>query len=263
MIQDTHYLAGLWEGDGHGDRVSQKYIAITFHRKDLPLVHALQAGLGGSIRHKEKENAYVLTLRRAEALQTFFVGIQNKLRTPKHYDLQAYTYSCGMRDSSDLFSNGWLAGFLDADSGFKIRYTHERRNPITNKITTKHRIALSFVLEQRQFHPKTGEPFEHIMAQIADAFGVRLGVSKHSKKEYWCVEVSSFKKLHLIIDYLDKYPLMTSKFLDYQDWKKAYGMLQRKEHLTKKGKVKLLALKRGMNRGRVSFDWSHLRSCFT
>ena len=42
-------------------------------------------------------------------------------------------------------------------------------------------------------------------------------------------------------------------------------MLQRKEHLTKEGKAKLLALKKGMNRQRILFNWSHLqdlRLCF-
>ena len=59
MTQNTqHYLAGLWEGDGHADRKFQKYIAITFHRKDYPLVRLLQAHLGGTVRHKQKENAY-------------------------------------------------------------------------------------------------------------------------------------------------------------------------------------------------------------
>ena len=260
MTQNTqHYLAGLWEGDGHADRKFQKYIAITFHRKDYPLVRLLQAHLGGTVRHKQKENALVLTLRKAEALQLFFRFIQNKLRTPKHHDLQAYAYTTGIRDTSTLFSNGWLAGFLDADSGFKIRYTHERRNPITKRIIVKHRIALSLVIEQRQHHPITQESYEPIMTELASTFGVPLKVRKHGKKEYWCVEISSLDKIKTIIDYLDRYPLLTSKFLDYQDWKKAYFMLQRKEHLTKEGKAKLLALKKGMNRQRILFNWSHLQ----
>lgn len=35
-----------------------------------------------------------------------------------HYNLPIFSI-----DVSDLNVNGWLAGFIDADGGFKIRYT--------------------------------------------------------------------------------------------------------------------------------------------
>ncbi|KAJ3219328.1 hypothetical protein HK099_004740 [Clydaea vesicula] len=77
-----HYIAGLWEGDGHiwisKTSKSTPHFCITFHEKEYPIVFKLKQILGGNIRHKRKEHAYV----------------------------------------SDLINNHWLAGFIDADGSF-------------------------------------------------------------------------------------------------------------------------------------------------
>lgn len=65
------YLAGLWEGDGHvlipktvhspsGGKY-KPHFAVTFHEADYPLVLKLQSILGGYIRFKKDNHAYVLT----------------------------------------------------------------------------------------------------------------------------------------------------------------------------------------------------------
>lgn len=47
---------------------------------------------------------------------------------------------------------------------------------------------------------------------------------------------------------------MSSKSLDYQDWKKVYDMILIKDHLTENGKAKIKSIKMGMNNNRVSFN---------
>jgi hypothetical protein len=257
-----YYIAGLWEGDGHGDRKHQKYIAFTFHQKDKPLAEHIQRMLGGTLRHKQKEHAYVLTLRKQDALQTFFTLIQHKLRTPKHSDLQGYGQSVGDKDTTAPWTNAWFAGFFDADGSFQIRYTKQRRDPQTQKILTKHRIALRCVLEQRKYHPKTNEPYFPVLQQIANWFDIPVAERKHGKVIYWCLEISSLKKIGQVIAYFDTFPLLSSKFLEYQDWKQVYLMLCRKEHLQKKGKAEIWKIKQRMNRRRQRFCWQHLQQNF-
>jgi hypothetical protein len=105
-------------------------------------------------------------------------------------------------------------------------------------------------IEQRQTHPLTDESFEPIMQKIADCFEVRLTTRFHTKKPYYCVEISSFFKLQKLIDYLEKFPLLSSKALDFRDWKQAWEMIRTKQHLTVEGKAQILILKSGMNNGR-------------
>jgi hypothetical protein len=52
-----------------------------------------------------------------------------------------------------------------------------------------------------------------------------------------------------VIDFFDKYPLITQKLADYLLFKQAYEMLKNKEHLTLEGLSKLVGIKASLNNG--------------
>jgi hypothetical protein len=52
-----------------------------------------------------------------------------------------------------------------------------------------------------------------------------------------------------VIKHFDKYPLITFKLADYLLFKEVVGMIQLKEHLTKDGLDKIVAIKASINRG--------------
>uniref|UniRef100_UPI0022374E05 LAGLIDADG endonuclease n=1 Tax=Ramaria rubella TaxID=113071 RepID=UPI0022374E05 len=273
------YLAGLWEGDGHISNLKKTendklnpYLAITFPIKDLPLVNYLQELLGGSIRRKEKENALVLTIASRKELLTLVQLMNGYLRTPKIFEfnkLIEWLNNCNKleivqhsEDNSDLGTNGWLAGFFDADGSFKVRYTEKVVDLNSKKVKRKGRIEVRIAIEQRKFHAKSGKPFEPIMKSISEFFTVKLNTSRHNvDKDYWIIEVTSLFKLDKFVSYLNKYPLLTSKKNDYKDWFIVYSLITLNEHLTKEGKLKIKFIKNQMNRKRSNFDWwkTHLK----
>jgi hypothetical protein len=53
----------------------------------------------------------------------------------------------------------------------------------------------------------------------------------------------------MIIDHFDKYPLLTQKRANYLLFKKAFELVQRKEHLTPEGFRELLSIKAAINLG--------------
>ncbi|SRR5258708_23875965 len=144
-------------------------------------------------------------------------------------------------DTIDLNKNGWLAGFIDADGGFKIRYTEKKICEKTSKILKKGRIEVRFVLEQRKnlnlpinaaqtgdftLRSSVAEPdnsiysYEAIMLKIYSFFGLstNLRLSKHNvDKTYFIVEVASLTKVNILIQYLNTYPLLTAKRNDFDD----------------------------------------------
>lgn len=163
------YLAGLFEGDGHiilskiinsKGKISYPYIAITFVNKDLPLIIKLTEIYGGRLRFKNKENAIVWIVNTHNELIKLINLINGKLRTPKINIFNEliswlnvkYNYNIPIHtpDTSNLNNNGWLAGFIDADAGFKVRYSEKKIDEKTNKISSKGRIEVRFALEQRQ-----------------------------------------------------------------------------------------------------------------
>ena len=87
---------------------------------------------------------------------------------------------------------------------------------------------------------------------------VNLNTSTHHSRKYWSIESSGINKLKILVNYLNKYPLMTSKLNDYQDWRTAYYLMVEKAHLTGEGKEKIVLLKSKMNKQLNCFDWNHL-----
>lgn len=65
----------------------------------------------------------------------------------------------------------------------------------------------------------------------------------------YCFEVIKLQDLLKLIDYLNKYPLITQKQADFLLFKQAVELIVKKEHLTKEGLIKLINIKAAMNFG--------------
>jgi hypothetical protein len=285
------YLAGLFEGDGHiilsksirKDMVPVKTtspsIAITFVNKDLPLINKLIEKFGGRLRFKNKENAIVWIISSHKELVNMINLLNGYLRTPKIIkfnelivwlnDKFNYNIITHSPDTSDLNENGWLAGFIEADGGFKVRYSEKLICENTSKVLRKGRIEVRFALEQRKkingdsidVEYNKNYSYETIMLQIYSFFGIstNLRLSTHNvDKTYFLVEVTSLTKLNILIQYLKTYPLLTAKRNDYDDWVKVYKFMLDNNHLTESGKLLIKQIKSNMNRKREVFNWNHL-----
>jgi len=71
-----------------------------------------------------------------------------------------------------------------------------------------------------------------------------------SKKNGNCFsyDVVSYKEcLKIIIPFLNKYPLLGTKLLNYQDFCKIAELMQDKVHLTQEGLEQIRQIKSGMN----------------
>lgn len=64
--------------------------------------------------------------------------------------------------------------------------------------------------------------------------------------------VSSLNGLKVILDHLDKYPLLTDKFGDLQLFKQIFKLMSEDQHLTREGLKKILQLKNVLNKGGLS-----------
>ena len=66
----------------------------------------------------------------------------------------------------------------------------------------------------------------------------------------------------IIINYLEKYPLFSSKYLNYIDFRCIVDMIKNKEHKTILGKEKIQVIKSGMNNRRTEFNWNNLQKFY-
>lgn len=150
-------------------------------------------------------------------------------------------------NESPILNDSWLAGFIDAEGGFYIRNSLKQ-------------IICKFTLEQRMIYPKTNESYKFILTSICLALSVNLNIRirKDKKNFYYIIRVENQNSTQLLIDYLDNYPLLSSKHLDYLCWKIAFNEIINKNHMTVDGRKIIYEKKGHMNNSRTYFNWDHL-----
>ena len=133
-------------------------------------------------------------------------------------------------NDSDL-NNHWLAGFSDADASFQIKLLSKNQRT---------EVRLNYQIDQKE---------NTLLILIKNFFGGNIGYRKSQDTYYY--GSTSFGSAVKVINYFDQYPLLSSKHLNYLKWRKAYILIQNKEHLTESGLEQITKLKKTMNRGNL------------
>ena len=234
-----NYLAGLIEGNGHFNSTQQ--LVIVFNFLDASLAYYIKNRLGfGSVKKVKDRNAFLLVISAKKGIEKVINLINGKLITDYKYNqiiqniLNHSSYADFKKEidfklnlKKDL-KNHWLAGFSEADSSFQIKIFN--RN---NKVE----VRLNFQIDQKN---------KDVLLLIKDFLGGNIGYRK-SQDTYFYYS-TSFGSAKNVINYFDKYHLLSSKHVNYLKWRKAYLIIQKKDHLTENGQDKLIRFKNTMDR---------------
>ena len=271
----AHYLAGLIEGDGSfnvhrsrdkiiKDSTGKKRVAgieVIGNIKDKPAFEFLQNKFGGNI-YLTKGNSVRWNIKDLNSVVNVVNSINGKLRTPKilrlhkMIDFLNLYYGTNISklplDNSSLSVNAWLAGFIDSDGSFAIKgFTG---NPRTY-------IAIQFYLAQRKFD-LSGISMEEIMQRISNFLDCKLSsrIFKLNKKELdlFTITTSNKNSNQILIDYLNHFSLLSSKYLDFRCWERANYLYFNKLHKNPAHYEEIKLLKSSMNSKRTKFNWDHL-----
>ncbi len=264
----SYYLAGLIEGDGHFNTPKKlktpsgtarvAAIEVVFTLKDRPSAEFLQSLFGGILYDHPNKKITRWLIQDKKSVTNIINLINGKFRTPKInslYEMIDFLNAKGDNivklplDSSPLNSNAWLAGFIDADGHFAIKgFTS---NPNTY-------LAIHFQLGQRKTD-KSGESLEELMLKIAEFLLVKLSKRVFSEKFHqFVINTSNHVSNKILIDYLNTYPLLSSKYLDFKDWETANNIYINKLHKDPVQFEKIRNIKANMNNNRTYFFWAHL-----
>lgn len=112
----------------------------------------------------------------------------------------------------ELNEDSWLSGFIDADGNFYINHKVE-------KGAKRRKISCRLRIEQRMLDPITKESYISVLTEITQFLGCKLLTRKQTStgNEYYIITTSSRKSLFIIINYLNKFPLLSSINLDFKD----------------------------------------------
>ena len=269
-ISNRIYLAGLLEGDGsiiipkteRSDKGKLNYpsIQIVFQLKDFPLCQAIQRELGyGSISKKKQSAAYILTINSNEGLINFAKLINGKFRGPKYFQFCLLVNFLNNKnldlnliidklDQSHLSTNSWLAGFIEADGSFQVRTS------LNSKVK---RLQLSFELSQARL-TKYGYSTYELMLSIAQFLSVNVNEIRSDRKHpQYRIRTSTIKTNLILCNYLDKFNLQGTKYLDYQNWKSILYYFEKGTH--NQNISQIVEIKSGMNQRRTEYNWDHLQ----
>jgi len=119
---------------------------------------------------------------------------------------------------------------IDSDGSFAIRLINRKRREHL-EVKTEVRLYLRIELHSKD---------RQIIEELKNTFGGYISNRKHSlsNTESCGYNSVSFSNMYKIIEYLDKFSL-NSKYLEYTYIRKAYIIIQNKEHLTQEGIKKI------------------------
>lgn len=270
-------------------------IQIVFHLKDLPLALLIQKELGlGSLSRKKGINAYILTINSYEGILLIISLINGKMRTPKIHSLNALIdflnktkgtsiekYSVSIEP---LYSNPWLSGFIEADASFQVRTTLSGKYP---KLECKLEISFIFYpywqgrrLRGELDSIKDVKSFMQQIAQFLEIPEYSFKQEKFKNFEKFTLKTQNIRSNEKLINYLNTYPLFSSKFLDYNDFVLALEIFKKlknnklecdqdnldlstfnEESITSYGDL-INLIKKRMGHNRTIFIWDHLQNFY-
>ena len=290
--QFSYYITGLIEGDScimvpySAESKKKRYpvVKITFAEKDFPLAYKLSLLIPFSKIYKEKGKYYNLTIYKLSTLFLIVYLINGKMRTPKiealnrlidwfnlNYNVNLDKFNL---DTSTLKNNAWLAGFLDCDSSFSCFYN-------LNNFGIAKDIHCYMSLSQRQIYKTKrnilnndtngskkldNNSYFNIMEKIKILFNVKgVRIIKRIRKNNiielgYEIRTSKKESNELLINYLNNFPLFSSKYLDFLDWKNILNIRNNRQYKENQGTNLLISLKSNMNNNRINFNWEHLDS---
>lgn len=237
-----YYLAGLIDGDGHFS--NQKQLVIVFHNLDVSLAYYIKKRLGyGSVKKIKNKNAVIFVISSKKGLEVIFKLIRGKLRhinkiiqvnkilkNDNFKEIRKNLDFTNNNNNNKNLNNYWLSGFADADASFQIKIINR-----LNRI--KPEIILNLQIDQKN---------KDILILIKNYLGGNIGY--RSSQDTYYYGSTSFGSAKKIIHYFDKYTLLSSKFIIYLKWRKAYLLIQHRDHLTELGINKIKKLKLSINK---------------
>ncbi len=263
-----YYLAGLIDGDGNFNNQNGN-LTIIYDLKDISSAYWLkdQIKYGSVIKIKNK-NSIKYVISHSDGLIKILELINGKLKTKLKYNQVINNllnknnlvnkkfylkYDKFIMDKKDDFFNHWLSGFIDADGSLQIKIINKTPGFISNgnnqgeNKNIEIRLKLQITQKEELILSKIRLFLCNILnnsKNIQTIKGCYIGKYKHLNKNKeeissYYLETTSFQLAKNVICYLNKYPLISYKYLNYLYFYKSYLLIQDKKHLTLEGQEKI------------------------
>jgi len=210
--QFIYWLAGLIDGDGSLLVNKNKALSceITVHERDVKTLFKIKEKYYGSVHKRSNVKAYRWRVSKRKIIEKLYIDLNGKLITDsKKKQLKNFSTILNIEpilvENYDFdINNAWLSGFIDADGYFSIRNNYT----LTLSIGQKTSGILYKIKEKLKcgnvYYDKSGNTYNYA---ITDLNGIKI-----------------------ILSYLNKYPLKTTKHIDSITFRKLIQYIELKYH---------------------------------
>ena len=148
-----------------------------------------------------------------------------------------------------LITIGWIIGFVDGEGCFSINFVRQSDKKEKNRVRKGYKTGFQIFYE---FAVVQGESSLRSLERIKDFFGVgNLYINKRydNHKEHLHRYVVRRKQdlLNIIVPFFKKYELRTSKKKNFELFAKCLGEINKGNHLTRNGAIKIAHIMERMN----------------
>jgi len=264
------WLTGLIEGDGTiivpsslrdtKNKLLYPHIRIAFHKKDTNLAYKIKDILGyGHVITLKSCNMTLWTVSSKLEIIDLIHRLNGNMRTPKllRLNLLIDWYNCDIPklgvDSKNINDTSWFSGMSDADSNFNIIVSKRKGNNF--RIQRQWRLEFS----QKTYHGGDQAYWAMLVSSFLDtSLYVRSREKEGKIYSSFIITVFNENSKSILNNYFSKYPLKSSKFLDYQDWLLCGELETQYKNNTKILLREVKVIKSRMNNIRTQLNWSHL-----
>ena len=245
-----YMLAGLIEGDGG---FGSYCLVITYHINDAFAAKKLQERIGyGKVKPLKNVRAVTYYLSEKEGIKKVLNLVngkfvtENKVNQLRKFNFERiYGIPILPPMNTNLSNNYWLSGFSDADSSLNISVCNNK----THKLGQ--RVKIKFEIQQKD--PTALLVLNNfIKGHLSNSTKILKNIDKEKEKEsiIKVYSLSSILQIKDIVQYFDKFPLFSTKYIQYYKWRIIHKMMLNKEHLTPLGLKKIILLKQSIEYNR-------------
>nr|YP_010608689.1 hypothetical protein PNX16_mgp082 [Drechslerella dactyloides]WAN89769.1 hypothetical protein [Drechslerella dactyloides] len=154
---------------------------------------------------------------------------------PRFNQFNKHNFSSNASLGINLLNPYWLTGFVDAEGSFTVSISKSNRVKVGWTVIPGFKITL---------HKKD----RAILEMIQSFFNGVGNITEHGDNTIH-YRIYSIDELYFVIKHFDKYYLITQKRADYELWRRIIEIIKNKEHLTKEGIEKIVAIRASINLG--------------
>ena len=254
-ITFLEWFLGFFESKGcflkWFDKNQNSRFGIEITEKDVQLIYKIksQLGFGKVIKIVKKTNRiywryYVQDFQNLTRFIWLFHGNLITVKKIKQFQnwvtefQKRYNYKIIFSEKKPSISlkTAWLSGFFEGNAGFWIQPKDFIKVNIDN--SRSYNIKMIFYLTQKDE--------KELLSQIKQIFNIPSDIyqiiNKCTTEKYNRLETSQLKSHLLIIEYLEKYPFLGKRHIQFQRWKRVLGYRIKNYPITDKSIMKLYRL---------------------